>query len=119
MSKILSVPHHPQLNDGYCLPACVQMVLGYWNIERDQAGLAKVLGLIPGAGVPGNRVKTLASKKLNVYYGSGELGDLEATLDQEFPPIVLVNTGELPYWQQVTAHAVVLLGVDVLSLQTY
>ena len=80
--------------------------------RADQADIAKGLGLIPGAGVPGNRVKTLASKKLDVYYGAGEMSDLEAALDQRVPPVVLVNTGELPYWQQATAHAVVLLGTE-------
>ncbi len=112
MSKILSVPHLPQLANGYCLPACVQMVLAYWRIERKQAKIAKELGLIPGAGVSGNRVKTLASKKLEIFYGAGTLIDLDSALVQSIPPIVLVNTGELPYWQQTTAHVVVLLGID-------
>ncbi|MBE7469862.1 MAG: hypothetical protein DPW09_20670 [Anaerolineae bacterium] len=40
MSNSLPIPHRPQLADGYCLPACVQMVLAYWGIERDQAELA-------------------------------------------------------------------------------
>jgi ABC-type bacteriocin/lantibiotic exporter with double-glycine peptidase domain len=108
MSKILSVPHHPQLDDGYCLPACVQMVLAYWGIERAQRDIADDLGLIP---VPGNRIKMLSSKKLDVSYGVGELADLEGTLAQGVPPIALVYTGELPYWEHATAHAVVLLGM--------
>ena len=111
MSKILSVPHHPQLDDGYCLPACVQMVLAYWGIERAQRDIADDLGLIPGAGVPGNRIKMLSSKKLDVSYGAGELTDLEGALAQGVPPIALVYTGELPYWEHATAHAVVLLGM--------
>ena len=112
MSKILPVPHHLQLDDGYCLPACIQMVLAYWGVERDQRDIADKLGLIPGAGIPGNRIKILSSKKLEVSYGAGELVDLENALDQEIPPIILVYTGELPYWEQATAHAVVLLGFD-------
>ena len=112
MSKILSVPHYLQLDDGYCLPACVQMVLAYWGIAREQRAIAEKLGLIPGAGVPGSRLKTLSSKKLKVTYGSGELVDLTKALEQAIPPIILVYTGELPYWEQATAHAVVLLGLD-------
>ncbi|MCB0088080.1 MAG: C39 family peptidase [Caldilineaceae bacterium] len=34
MSSSLSVPHFPQQADGYCLPACVQMVMAYWGIDR-------------------------------------------------------------------------------------
>ncbi|MCB0174576.1 MAG: C39 family peptidase [Anaerolineae bacterium] len=41
MSNVLSVPHRPQLADGYCLPACVQMVLSHLGIERDQTKLGK------------------------------------------------------------------------------
>jgi hypothetical protein len=87
------------------------MVLAYWNIERDQADIAETLGLVPGAGVSGNRIKRISTKKLDVYYGAGELGDLEGVLAQGVPPIVLVYTAELPYWEQATAHAVVLLGM--------
>jgi ABC-type bacteriocin/lantibiotic exporter with double-glycine peptidase domain len=88
------------------------MVLAYWGIERKQTDLAKTLELIPGAGVPGNRMKKLASRRLEVHYGSGHLPDLSTALEQGIPPIVLVQTSELPYWQQATAHAVVLLGLD-------
>ncbi len=79
----LKVPHHRQIDDGYCLPACVQMVLqvpegggvdelyclpacvqmvlAYWGIERDQSSLAKQLGVIEGAGTPGSRLFLLVS----------------------------------------------------------
>lgn len=112
MSTILSVPHHRQSADGYCLPACVQMLLAYWGIERPQADLAKQLGLIEGAGTPGNRLRRLASKELNVFYSEGTLSDLTVALDEEIPLIVLVNTRELPYWEIETAHAVVLRGLE-------
>lgn len=80
MSEILPVPHRLQLADGYCLPACVQMILAYWGIEREQDDLAKQLQMVVGAGVPGNRVRLLASKTLEVFYGEGEQADLEAAL---------------------------------------
>jgi ABC-type bacteriocin/lantibiotic exporter with double-glycine peptidase domain len=88
------------------------MVLTYWGIEREQALIARQLGLIHGAGVPGNRIRKLASKRLAVFYGAGDLTDMQMNLDQGVPPIVLVHTGELPHWKQSTAHAVVLLGID-------
>lgn len=112
MSTSLPIPHRQQLADGYCLPACVQMVLAYWGIERDQAELAKQLQMIPGAGTPGNRVRLLVSNTLEVFYGQGEVSDLQTALKRGIPPIVLVHTGELPYWDLATAHAVVLLGLD-------
>lgn len=116
MSNILPVPHRSQLADGYCLPACVQMVLAYWGIERDQADLAKQLQLIAGAGTPGNRVRLLASDTLDVFYDEGQLADLQSALTRGVPPIVLVHTGQLPYWEHATAHAVVVLGMDETSV---
>ncbi len=112
MLKILSVPHRPQLDDGYCLPACVQMVLAYWGIEQDQTTIAKQLQTIEKAGTPASRVNQLDSANLKVIYRSGELVDLQNALAQNIPPIVLVYTGELPYWSEATAHAVVLLGIE-------
>lgn len=112
MSKLLPVPPKFQLADGYCLPACIQMVLAYWGIERDQSDLARQLRLIPRAGVPGSHVRWLASDRLDVTYRSGNLADLTAALDQGVPPILLVHTSQLPYWNQATAHAIVLLGIE-------
>ena len=112
MSNILPVPHQLQLADGYCLPACVQMVLSYLGIEREQADLSNQLQMVPGAGTPGDRVRLLASDTLEVFYGQGELADLEAALNRGVAPIVLLHTGELPHWALATAHAVVLLGID-------
>ena len=111
MSKILTVPHYQQLADGYCLPACVQMVLAYWGINREQTDLAKELKMVPQAGTPGSRLKLLSSPDLDVVYQSGNLSDLNDALSAGIPPIVLVFTGELPYWKKAAAHAVVLLGI--------
>ena len=47
-----------------------------------------------------------------MVYRNGGLADLRAALSQGVPPIVLVYTGELPYWNLAAAHAVVLLGIE-------
>jgi ABC-type bacteriocin/lantibiotic exporter with double-glycine peptidase domain len=112
MSKALPVPPKFQVADGYCLPACIQMVLTYWGIERDQTDLARQLRMIPRAGTPASRVLLLASATLDVTYRNGTLADLTAALGQGIPPIVLVHTGQLPYWHIATAHALVLLEID-------
>jgi hypothetical protein len=87
------------------------MVLAYWGIERDQSDLARQLQMIARAGTPGSRIYLLASATLEVTYRSGDWVDLRAALGQGIPPIKLVYTGELPYWKQAMAHAVVLLGI--------
>ena len=37
MPRLLSVPHRQQLSSGYCLPACVSMVLAYWDVNTPHA----------------------------------------------------------------------------------
>jgi hypothetical protein len=51
-SSPLDVPYHPQVDDGYCLPACVQMVLAYLGLPSTQEHLAReaVPCLRPGSG---------------------------------------------------------------------
>ena len=88
MSALLPVPHRLQLADGYCLPACVQMVLAYWGIEREQADLARQLGTVLLGGTPGPRIKLLSSRTLRVSYAAGTLDDLQAALSAGIPPIV-------------------------------
>lgn len=88
------------------------MVLTYWGIERSQTELAQTMDIFPGIGVPGSRIKRLASRQLDVSYGEGELADLETAVAQNIPPIALVSTTELPYWDINTPHAVVITGID-------
>ena len=115
-NDLLQVPHRLQLADGYCLPACVQMVLAYWGIEQDQRILAVQMETIADGGTPGPRVKRLQSRRLNVTYGEGEISDLQSAIQRGIPPIALVLTSELPYWDTSTAHAVVVVGIDDASV---
>jgi hypothetical protein len=82
----LSVPHHPQLADGLCLPACAQMVLAYCGIYRSQNSLARQLQTIPGAGTPGSRLRNLASHGLAIHYSEGTLDDLRVAIAHAIPP---------------------------------
>ena len=116
MLTSLSVPHYPQLADGFCLPACVQMVLSYWGISRNQNRLARQLQTIPGAGAPGSRLRQLASRNLCIRYSSGALDDLRAALAQDIPAITLVNTKHFKHWQIETAHAVAVTFMDEQSV---
>ncbi len=112
MSNNLQIPHFQQKVDEFCLPACVQMVLAFWGIQREQVEIAKELGTIPNAGTPGSRLRRLQSPLIEITYGEGTLPDLEAALTLGIPPITLVYTGELPYWKIAFAHAVVVTGMD-------
>ncbi len=87
-------------------------LLAYWDVEQSQSAIAKRLETIEHAGTPASRIRRLASADLEVTYTSGEFSDLQTAINQRIPPIVFVNTGELPYWSEATAHAVVLLGIE-------
>lgn len=86
MSKPLAVPHYRQLRDGYCLPACAQMVLAYWGIERKQQVLAQQLQTMPDVGTPASRIRLLSSNVMQVTYQAGSLIDLRDALAQKVPP---------------------------------
>lgn len=117
MLHALSVPHKAQIADGYCLPACAQMVLAYLGEERDQKTLARQLQMIEGAGTPGSRLTRLATRRLEVIYRSGDLPNLQQAIIQAMPPIALVRTADLRYWGDLDfAHAVVVVGMDKSSV---
>jgi len=106
-----SVPHRRQERYGFCLPACVEMVLAYYGINRSQRSLAVELGVIEDVGAPVAHVKRLAGRHLVATSATGEESDLLELLEWGVPPIVAVDTRQLPYWEETSAHAIVLAGV--------
>ena len=60
----LPLPHKPQPGDGYCLPACVQMVFAYLGISRTQDAIAKTLRLNPPFGTRHSNIKKVASAQI-------------------------------------------------------
>lgn len=64
-------------------------------------------------GAPAGRLARLASRGVAVGYGEGTWEMLEAIIDDDQPVMVLVRTGELPYWHGMdTFHSVVIVGYD-------
>lgn len=112
MQHLLSVPHQLQLDDGYCLPACMQMVLAYYNMHTDQQVIARQLQTRARLGTPISRVTMLASEKLEVNVRTGELLDLQNAIAEDAPVIVPVRTDQLGYWEAVVFHTVVVTGFD-------
>ena len=112
-SKLLNVPYCPQADDGYCLAACVQMVLTYLGVSRTQDRLARELDVCPPLGAPASNVTRLRSNTLDVTFTSGGLDDLQSHVARGNPPIVFVQAGEFPHWHgHVSQHAVVVVGID-------
>jgi len=107
----LNVPHLQQSEAGWCLPACAAMVAAYWHQPLTQADIARWLDT-QGIGTPASHVDRLARHGFEVTYKTGSLAELEMWLAQSVPCILFLRTGELPYWQVDTPHAVVLVGLQ-------
>ena len=105
----LDVSFIQQKGAGYCLPACVQMVLAFNGMQRSQEDIAMQLGIIEDAGIPASRVLRLTSRQLDVTRRKGEPEDLLRSLADSTPPIVEVQTNQMAYWNgEATAHVVLL-----------
>lgn len=107
----LNVPHLLQNNDGYCLPACASMVLAYWQNPISQEKIAILLDATQ-QGVPGSRIRRLENWGYQITYRPATLAELQTWIEQGIPPIVLVDTDFLEYWDVGTPHAVVVIGFD-------
>jgi len=110
MTSWLPVPYLVQDKPGWCLPACAGMIAAYWGQPLLQDDIANWLGAT-GVGVPARRIQRLATRGFNVVYRTGSISELETWLKRNVPCILFVHTGELPYWNIDTPHAVVLVGL--------
>jgi|GEM_PF-3042550 len=62
--------------------------------------------------MPASRVQRLTKYGFDVTYSTGSLSDLHTCLAHNVPVIVFVRTGELPYWDVDTPHAVIVAGTE-------
>ena len=118
MSRLLlPVPHRTESLPGACLPACCQMALAFWGILESQTRIAVQIGHIEGAGTPARNVTRLSTFGVEVkWHEHGTVDDLQQATAAGQVPIVFLRTGELPYWDQDTPHAVVVTGVETGTL---
>lgn len=113
MPKRLSVPFYRQNKPGYCLAACAQMALAYWESIHDQEELARRLGVQPHLGAPIRNIHRLASSALHITVESGDLNKLQQWLSDDVPVIAFIQAGELPHWQgEFFQHAVVIVEIS-------
>lgn len=87
------------------------MVLSYWGHEISYNSLLRLLRVQP-YGAPAGNIRLLSSLGVGVTYSTTNLTGLQSLLDQGYPVIVFVRTGELPYWAYTTDHAIVVVGHD-------
>jgi len=87
------------------------MVLRYLGISATYPRLLRLLH-VESHGALLSSLKALESLGVTVTFRTGTLAELHQYLLTDQPPITLVLTGELPYWNESTLHAVVVIGLD-------
>src|SRR6185369_15356491 len=95
--------------------ACAAMVLDYLGLKYDYTKIAKALNIHAGGAAAAN-LRNLERMGVHVLLDHGDMQQLAASLEQNEPCIAFVMTGELPYWDFSTPHAVVVVGLDQESV---
>jgi len=88
MTDVISLPHHPQSAQGFCLAACARMVLAYWGEAASEKDVVELLR-IGTWGVPASAIKSLSQWGWNVDYGRGTRVDLAQWLRRGVPSLPL------------------------------
>ena len=108
---LLSASHHRQRQQADCLAACAAMVLDFLQLSIGYEQLLRLLG-IRYFGAPFSSLRKLGSLGVTVLIARGDLATLRGYLEEGYPVIVAVNTLALPYWNEDTAHALVVVGFE-------
>jgi hypothetical protein len=88
------------------------MVLAFFGKSVSRKWLAKIMESTE-FGTPGYKVVNLQSYGYDVTYTSAiNSRPLKQALEEGIPPIVMIFTAALPYWQQETAHSAVVIALD-------
>ncbi|MCI0580001.1 MAG: peptidase C39 family protein [Chloroflexi bacterium] len=108
---LLPVSHRRQKQQADCLAVCAAMVLDYWHVPITYKRLARLLR-VDAIGAPFRNLRHLRPLGLSILIEEGNLQALRGHLENGWPPIVAVDTAQLPYWDEATDHAVVVVGMD-------
>ena len=76
----------------------------------NQQGIALLITMI----LLGTIIATALGVAVLVEHGNLEI--LRSHLENGLPPIALVNTNELSYWDEATGHAVVVVGLEAETI---
>ena len=108
---LLPVSHRRQNQQADCLAACAAMVVDYLQVAITYPRLLRLLR-VDVIGTPFRNLRHLESLGLTVRIAEGSLLVLREHLERGLPVIVAVDTAQLPYWQEATDHAIVVVGMD-------
>lgn len=87
------------------------MVLGFVGRPVEYPQLLALLR-IRNFGAPAGNIRNLAQVGLSVTYSVTDVDGLIRLLQEGIAAIIFLRTGDLPYWQHNSDHAVVVVGFD-------
>lgn len=87
------------------------MVLEFLGYSFSEAELVQRLGT-KSFGTPAPNLRRLEKIGFSVIYESGALSTIQAHVQKGSPCLTFVQTGDLPYWDENTAHVIVVIGID-------
>lgn len=112
---LLPVPHIKQQHSADCLAACAAMALAYYGVNVTYERLLRLLK-VRSFGAAGQNLRYLTALGVEVLYREGTIEELKTHLQNGYPCIALVRTGDLPYWTYASDHAVLARGYDENNL---
>ena len=107
----LIVSHRIQHQQADCLAACAAMVLDLVQLPIEYEQLLRLLG-IRYYGAAFSNLRNLEAVGVSVTIARYDVDDLKSHLESGLPVIVALNTWPLPYWEDDTAHAVIVIGLE-------
>lgn len=110
---LLPVEHFSQSDDGYCLPACAQMVLQYYGRRLSEQYFVDLFQATAPAGAIFSYGMRLERLGYRVTFGSLTEAELRSTLNRGIPLICRLWTVMLDHWMgEETPHVAVVVGYD-------
>lgn len=106
----LAVSHRRQYQQADCLAACAAMVLDYLGLPIEYDQLLRLLG-IRYYGAAFSNLRNLEALGVSVAITRDDVDGLRDHIESGSPVSVALNTDALPYWEDDTAHAVVVIGI--------
>jgi len=107
----LNVSHFKQEFPYSYFAAAARMVLAFFGPQHTEAELRVAMSTGSG-GTRARDLLGLATLGFEVQFVTTDLAGLVAFLASRQPPIALLATSSLPYWQQICNHVAVVVGVD-------
>lgn len=108
----MNVPHFQQELDYSCLPACVRMVLAFYEEQRSELELRRLLKTRVTGTSPVAVMLRLPEIGFEAQVFEASRYLLRRYLEADEPCIAHVWTAALPYWSDSVVHAVVVTDMD-------